>query len=202
MQLAQSNFLRQIEEAKELTALYVYLKGQFGDVIKSEEILRYQVVYAVSAFDKLIHDIIRSGMLQSFAGLRPQTEKFKAESITLEVHHQLANASIPPMEYIFEQEILRKLSKNSYQDPDKVAEGLALIWTEKHKWNAIASHLHQPAEQLRTKLRLIATRRNSIVHEADMNPMTHLRNHIDDAESLDVVLFLESLGTAICDLVR
>jgi len=46
-----------------------------------DDLLRSQVVYAVSAFDKLIHDLVRIGMVQIFSGARPATAKYLSESI-------------------------------------------------------------------------------------------------------------------------
>jgi hypothetical protein len=50
-------------------------------------------------------------------------------------------------------------------------------------------------------LKLISTRRNAIVHEADMDPLTNARTPITRAEANDITDFLEKCGTSIVNLV-
>jgi hypothetical protein len=53
----------------------------------------------------------------------------------------------------------------------------------------------------RRKQKLIVTRRNAIVHEADLDPVTNLKQAITRTEATDVCNFLLALGNRICDLV-
>lgn len=50
-------------------------------------------------------------------------------------------------------------------------------------------------------LKLIATRRNAIVHEADLDPVTHIKQSIDSQIVSDNTHFLEACGDAIDSLV-
>jgi hypothetical protein len=117
------------------------------------------------------------------------------------VHSNLLGASVPPKEVIFESEVARKLSFLSFQDPKKLADGLALIWPEQQKWNKIAALLGMSSDDARTKMSLIATRRNAIVHESDIDPLTNLTRPITRAECEDITLFIEKCGIAIVQLV-
>jgi hypothetical protein len=159
-------FDRSIDEARHLTSLYDYLSRQITVPYPFEDLLRAQVVYAVGAFDKLMHDIIRIGMLESFLGTRVPTPKYLAETISLEFHGTLLSASIPPKELLFEREIAKKLGWQAFQRPDIVADGLSLVWGENKKWEKIAAAMGSDQQTVTTKLRLIATRRNAIVHES------------------------------------
>lgn len=49
--------------------------------------------------------------------------------------------------------------------------------------------------------KLIATRRNAIVHEADLDPVNNQKQAITRAEATDIANFLLALGNRICDLV-
>ncbi len=51
------------------------------------------------------------------------------------------------------------------------------------------------------KQKLIVTRRNAIVHEADLDPVTNQKQSITRAEAMDISNFLLALGNRICDLV-
>lgn len=198
---AQTVFLANMRDATALTEIYDYLKRTVVAPMSFDDLLRSKIVYSVSAFDKLMHDLIRGGMVQIYTGKRAPTPKYLAEPITLSVAQQLATTSTPPPEVIFEQAIQAKLKTLSFQDPDKLADGLSYIWKESQKWQRIAAGIGMPEKTARTTLRLIAVRRNAIVHEADMDPFTGSKLPITKAESDDVVSFLLNVANEICRLL-
>jgi hypothetical protein len=198
---AVSTFKTSIAEARGLSTLYAYLSTAVKVPYSFDDLLRAQVIYAVGAFDKLIHDLIRKGMVAIFSGNRAPTDRYRAEPITIDFHTILLNATFPPKEYLFEQETVSKLARMSFQDPDKVADGLSLIWDEKHKWTKIAVAMSWNAKDAKTKLKLIAGRRNAIVHESDIDPITNAKTPITEAESKDVTDFLLLCGQTIAKLV-
>lgn len=201
MHSALAGFKLSIQNAKDLSGLYEYLKSTHAVPFPFDDLLRSQIVYAVSAFDKLMHDIIRVGMVQTFTGSRPATDKYHAETITIRFHRDLVGATIPPQEFLFDAEVARKLSYLSFQDPQKVSDGLSLIWSEPHKWQKIAASLSMPAEEAKTKLKIIAMRRNAIVHESDWDPVTGEKKAISPSECADITDFVERCGTSITSLV-
>lgn len=198
---AKALFVESISQAKDLSGLFGFLKGNVIAQFPFDDLLRHQVVYSVSAFDKLMHDVIRIGLVQIFTGIRTPTDRYNCETISIQVHASLVSATIPPKEHLFEQEIVRKLGYLSFQDPTKVSEGLALIWNEKHKWQKIAQSMGEDPKSAKTRLKLISDRRNAIVHESDMHPLTNARTTITQAECDDLTNFVERCGIAICDLV-
>lgn len=198
---AKQVFQRNIQRANELGALYDHLSSLVPIPEQFDDLLRSQIVYAVSAFDKLMHDLIRIGMVQIFQGARPPTGKYQNEGVPLQHLPQLAAGSIPPPEVRFEEIIREKLSTLSFQDPKKIADGLSFIWNESQKWQQIALGLGATDEVARRDLRLIATRRNAIVHEADLDPVTNAKQAITRAEAAQTSDFLLVVGNRICDLV-
>ncbi len=108
---------------------------------------------------------------------------------------------MPPREFIFQQEIVRRHSHLSFQDPDKVAEALSLIWTMKHKWAVIGQAMGSTGEAVTTQMRLYVTRRNAIVHEADMHPLTNAKTPIDEQTVSDASDFVLRCGRSIAGLV-
>lgn len=194
-------FRANIEEAKNLVALYEYLEHSVKSPLSFDDLLRFQIVYAVSAFDKLIHDVIRMGIMEIFTCRRSPTPKYLAETISTLTYNDLISATLPPKEYIFEQAIAKKLKIVSYQEPEKVAEGLSYIWEEKQKWQKIAAKMMIDDTTAKTTLKLIASRRNSIVHEADIDPSTNLKYSISKSECQSITSFLYQCGEAIVDLV-
>lgn len=201
MRNALALFNQNIMSARHAGGLYDYLTMSVTVPASFEDLLRSQVVYAVSAFDKLIHDLVRIGMLEIFTGVRPPTPKYLSEPISIQIHSDLISASIPPKEHIFEQAIFRKLKIVSYQDPVKVADGLSYIWDEGQKWQKISEKMAQSDSVIRTTLKLIADRRNTIVHEADIDPLTNEKLSITKAECEELTDFLHRCGNEIAKLV-
>jgi len=127
-----------------------------------------------------------------FIGRRQATPKYLAERITMEVLNAMSTATIPPKEFYFEQHVVSRLKIVAYQDPDKVADGLSFIWNEPSKWYRIAGAIGAEEHFVRTTLRLIVNRRNSIVHEADMDLATGRKQPITKSE-------IESIRGVNCD---
>lgn len=201
MYSALTLFKANMEEAKNLTLLYEYLENSIKSPLSFDDLLRAQIVYSVSAFDKLIHDVIRIGMMEIFTNKRKSTPKYLAESISTSIYNELISATVPPKEYIFEQAIVKKLKTISYQDPEKVAEGLSYIWDEKQKWQKIAIKMATDDKTAKTTLKLIVDRRNTIVHEADIEPSTNQKYSISKTECLSITEFLGRCGEEIVNLV-
>lgn len=198
---AQLTFQKNITQANELGRLYANLTELVHLPEQFEDLLRSQIVYAVSAFDKLIHDLVRIGMVEIFEGKRLQTPKYGTEAIALQHFPDLAIGAVPPPAVKFESLVRDKLSILSFQDPSKVSDGLSFIWNENQKWQKIAQHLGMNDTDAKRHLRLIITRRNAIVHEADSDPVTNLKQPISDIEASEAANYLLRLGNAICTLV-
>lgn len=196
-----SIFEASIAEARNLNALYNHLQT-LGIPFPAEDLLRAQIAYSVGAFDKLMHDLIRIGMTEIFVGTRPATPKYQAETFDMQTHDQIKSATVPPPVFVFGQAVAKKHSRLSFQDPEKVSEGLSLIWDEKHKWDKIGTALGKSGKDTQTELRLIVQRRNSIVHESDMHPLTNAKSPIAPNEASNVCGFLENCGRAITNLVK
>jgi RiboL-PSP-HEPN len=208
MYKAFEQFKNNIKSIRELEALHYHLVTELRLPNDLSDILRSQLVYAVSAFDKLIHELVRIGMIQSFLGLRTKTLKFNSFSISLETYNKiqqvskLAEITEQNPEYFFEQEIISKHKHLSFQDPEKIADALSLIWEEKQKWQKIAISLNASDDYIKKRLKSIISRRNQIVHEADIDIQTNLRNSIDENDAKEVVSFIFTLSETIFDLVK
>lgn len=198
---AKAVFHKNIQQVNELGALYDHLSNVVNIPEQFDDLLRSQIVNAVSAFDKLMHDLIRIGMVRIFENNRPPTGKYMGETIAIQHLPGLTISAIPPPAVRFEQIVREKLSTLSFQDPTKIADGLSYIWDEKQKWQQIALGLGMSDSDAKTKLKLIVTRRNAIVHEADLDPVSNQKQSVTRAETTDVADFLLALGNRICNLV-
>lgn len=205
MQRAFSQFKDSLKYVRELDALYVYLKDTQQLPNDLTDLLRAEWVYTISAMDKLIHELIRIGMIEAFQGTRIKTKKFLAFGISVDTYTNISASiltNVPPPEYWFEQEVIQKHKHLSFQDPDKISDGLSLIWDENQKWSKLAQSLGAVENDLKTKLKTIIARRNQIVHEADLDLLTGKRNAIEKVDIDAVVTFIETLSEAIFNAVR
>ena len=64
MQPAHDQFQINVGRARDLLALYTTLSATTTGVLDLTDILRAALVVAVSAFDHLVHEIARIGMLE------------------------------------------------------------------------------------------------------------------------------------------
>lgn len=202
MQPALDQFEDRFTEISELDALYTHLKTTLALPNDLSNILRAEWVQAISALDKLIHEIVRLGMIQSFLGTRVKTAKFQSFPISTATLNSIVSATIPPPQFFFEQEIVQKNKFLSFQDPDKISDALSYVWDEQHKWNIISASLGIPERDVKIKLKNIVARRNQIVHEADVDIVTGHKIRITKSDVDDVVSFIHQLGRDIFSLAQ
>jgi hypothetical protein len=190
-----------IADSKRLRALYHHcvtnlgLPGDYGDL------LRMSLVYCMSALDKLLHELVIHNMVEIFANRRAATCKYKSETISLEHHLVLVSAALPPPEIVFEQIVRSKIAHLSFMDPPKLVDALALIWSEEHKWQAIASEMGSNRESVVTELKNLYRRRNSIVHDIDWDPASGAKMPILPADAERAETFIKTLGEAVYRLI-
>ncbi len=178
--------------------LFRYIKDQKVP-IDASDLLRWEWVLAISALDKYIHDIVRTGMVEQFLGLRPKTNKFNVFRIDMTKYTDLRTSLSPEIE--FEKEIKRQHGYLAFQHPDKLVDALSFIWSEEHKWDAISRNMASPisASDLKTKLNNIVIRRDQIVHEGDCfaASIPLQQQPISEADTDDVISFITELVQAI-----
>lgn len=201
---AKIDFDNSHERVHKIHELYNHLNNELhfqSDFIV--DLLRSEIVYIVSALDKFIHDIVKIGILESYNGLRINTPAYNSFSISMLHINTLANpTSQLTANQILENIVIENHKHLSFQDPDKIAQALSLIWLENHKWQKIADYVNMDQNNLKIELRNIVIRRNQIVHEADMNLFT---NSIQEIQNIDVqnsITFIVRIVDAIYNLVK
>ena len=201
MNTAYDAFCAIIQDTRNSDVVYDYLANIVKPPYDYSDLLRWQWAQSVSALDKLIHDLIRIGMVQTYQGLRTSTAKYRSFAIDMDCLAQMQQVPLLAVT-IFEAQIVHKLSFQSYQEPNKISDGLSLIWDETNKWGKISASMGLDENYLRTKLKNISIRRNQIVHEGDYSNALLQRQAITHADTSDVVNFVFLLGTTIYNLVK
>jgi len=166
------------------------------------DLLRSEIVYIISAFDKFIHDVVRIGMLETFNLQRTSTASYNNFPISLLQMQSIISPALSINPYnIFENIIIDSHKHLSFQDPDKITQILSLIWNETHKWQKISAILFIDERVLKIELRNIVIRRNQIVHEGDIDMFTSQIQDIRENDVYNSVEFIKKLTDAIYALI-
>ncbi|WP_027294638.1 HEPN domain-containing protein [Robinsoniella sp. KNHs210] len=196
MLFAYEKFEKLVEDTKNVHTLYEYIENVMKAPFDYSDLLRWQWIQCVSAFDKLIHDLVRIGMIEVFQGQRIATAKFNAFSLDYLSYNEMLNNPIQRVQ-IFEQKIILKHSYLAFQDPSKVADALSYIWNENDKWLKIANKVGIDKNACLIKLKNIVSRRNQIVHEGDYADTLSQRQEIYSSDVVDIRNFILKVGEGI-----
>lgn len=199
MQSAIDQFRANIGRVRNLGAIYKVLKAQTTEAIDLSDILRVELVMAVSALDHYVHELVRLGMLEVYRGNRAETPAFLRFSVSLESVRQ---GIITPMsDSWLEDEIRTRHSWQSFQQADKIADAIRLI-SEVKLWEEVANRLGKVPQDVKRQLNLVVDRRNKIAHEADMDPtVPNSRWPIDEALVDDAINFIEQIAETIYNVL-
>lgn len=140
MFFSYERFVDLIKETENIMVLYKYFQKQMKIPMDISDLLRWQWMQYISAFDKFIHDLVRIGMLEAFQGKRILTPKFKSFQMDYQTYQELKENELEA-DLIFEQKIIIKHGYLSFQDPEKIADALSFIWNEKDKWEKISKEM-------------------------------------------------------------
>lgn len=214
MNNAKNIFAAGITQTRQMTALYDHFINDLH--IPHEQvadILRFQIVYAVSGFDRLLHELIRKGVIEILFNRRVKTNKFLSHAFKAETLLKAIEYSDPSYipaspqettEYVVNKDMSEKLSFLSFQAPDKVKDGLSIIWNESQKMAIIADDIgiagatiNDRQKTLEQELSLIVQRRNQIAHEGDIDAVTNLKRDITKQQAEDAVNFISNVGLSI-----
>ena len=173
MQAAIEQFRLNIVRVKDIGSIANVLDAQTSAALDISDILRSELVMAVSVFDLFVHELVRLGMLDAYRHNRERTPTFLRFNVSLEgAMSGIANSSndgSPWDEAWIQREIRERNGYLSFQNPDNIASAIRLI-SEAQLWNEVATDIGMAAQDIRETLRAIITRRNQIAHEADMDP--------------------------------
>jgi hypothetical protein len=188
MQIALDHFRGSLRRVRDFDGLYANLTAQTGGALDLSDMLRGEIVFAVSAFDHYVHEATRLGMLEALQGRRVQTDAFLRFQAPL--HHVVRGLQNPASSGWLEDAVREAHGWRSFQLPDKVAEAIRLV-SDVALWDELARQRGVSTKRLKTDISAIVDRRNRIVHEADLDPsFPGTRwpiNHADTRSAVDLV---------------
>ncbi|MBP0944026.1 HEPN domain-containing protein [Pseudomonas alliivorans] len=185
MQKALEAARESLVRVEHLGGLYSALQSLTTSAIDSSDLLRAQVVLAVSALDFYIHELTVAGMIEVIKGHRPSTSAF--EKYRVSVGAMLGGIQSTTFDW-FEADVRERHSFLSFQQPDKIADAVRLF-SDIKLWEVVGSYIAD--KDVKERLRLIVDRRNKIAHEADMSPSyPGQRWPITQSDVADIRLFI------------
>lgn len=201
MQNIFDSFITSLNETRELIAIYDYLEANHFDAIDYSDLLRWQWVLALSALDKLVHEIILFHITAIFINSKPQPDCLKNMKVLLNQCTDLINADEIERENIIRRIIIHNTSYEAFQAPDKIMHALAHIWEEKRKMYQISLRMNESENYIKEKLNNIVARRNQIAHQNDMLANNFEKQPINKQDTLNTINFVKQFGTAIYDCI-
>lgn len=205
MQQATDTFKLNIESVKQLDIIYQYLDQNNITTLDLSEILRAEIVLAVSALDNFISDVLHIGLVQTFEGNRniptDFAKPFNEFQVDMQTLTQIINAPSPNDKSLILGNYIRKInSKNPYQDPKQIESALLLLGI-KQLWTKLGTELTVKPEDLKRELANIVWQRHKIAHEADIDHLTLSKRPRDRASTFQAIEFIEKLCGAIHKVV-
>jgi len=197
MNRAIDQFNINIETVKHLGVIYSAFENHLTPAVDLSDILRSEIVLAVSALDCFVHDLVRIGMSKIFEESGGGPQAFLNFSISVQsVKRIIDAATTDEQKYYFEKEIRRL--HGTFQSSDNISQALSLIGI-KRIWNKVGDSLFVSSDDVRNHLDLIVDRRNKIAHESDIDPSLNIgvRYPIDSVMVDDSIDFIEKIANSL-----
>jgi hypothetical protein len=176
-----------------------------GDVSQAaySDLYRAAWVQAVAALDHWLHQEVVSRaivLINDRTGERPK--RLASYQLSFKTAEDMQKRSI---DEVMIEHMTERLGRDSYQKPDRIAEGLGYLTDKKQGviWSEVAQILGAPhsADTVKARQTEIADRRNKIAHEADIDPLMKDRRPISADETGTVVDWIADLAKALAKVM-
>jgi len=185
--------------ARQLGVIFEAFYEKMTEAIPLDELLRAEIVLAVSALDCYVHDVVRIGMTRALALSSGEPNAYLNFGVSMQFVKRLLRASSPhDRAILLDQEVRRLHGFRSFQNAESISQGLSLLGI-RSIWDSVGLALGMPSRDVKTRLDLIVDRRNKIAHEGDIDPSLGIGSKypIDLPTVRQAVSFLESLVKSI-----
>ena len=145
MQAAIDQFRANLSYVRNLSLVHSVALGA-SPGLDTSDVLRAQIVLAVSALDHYIHQLTRLGVLEVFNGNRARTAAFDRTRVTLDgVLLALKN---PGADEWLDDEIRKAHGRLSFQAPDNIADAVRLF-SDVPIWDRVSHEIGIDPETLK-----------------------------------------------------
>jgi len=199
MNRAIQQFETNIESANQLGLIFQAFSEKVTEAICLDELLRAEIVLAVSALDCYIHDLVRIVMTQAFNSSSSKSNAYLNFGVSIDCMEKILRSSdVADRLPLFDQEIRRLHGFKTFQTDTNISQALSIIGISA-VWDKVGGILGESAKDVRTKLNIIIDRRNRIAHEGDIDPALGIgaKYPIDFTTVKQTVDFIESIVHSI-----
>lgn len=160
-----SDFVGDIARARDLVGLGQAIGNLTNGRVDAADLYRASLVQGVAAWDRYIHGVILDRAVEIMLGRMPCGTQSKIGLPLAAVADLISAPDLVTRELTARSYFAERLSRETYQRPDDVATGLAMVGI-RAIWRAAFPN----AEQAKIALGVIVDRRNRIVHQCDCDP--------------------------------
>ena len=160
------------------------------------ESFRASIVLGVSALDSYVHNLCVEGIVESYANARPRNSYFGDVKIGLIAAEMGVRSGASNW---LEGEVRSLFSRDTFQRPDDISKALRFVDDKPKRWTRISARLGSTPQNTRAQLDSIVSRRNMIVHEADIDPVWGGSRSLTADDTEDAIKFISKLAEAIDD---
>jgi hypothetical protein len=164
--------------------------------IEGSDLYRSALVHSVAALDSYVHGIVLDRAVDILMARIPGGSGGKVGLHFGAISQIFAAAASSPadMEIAARTYISERLGLETYQRPDDIGSGLAMVGLNKI-WS---SAFPKDAGTMKTALGVVVSRRNRIVHECDLDPLNPGSvTPLTDADALNAIETVENVVGAI-----
>ena len=194
-----TQFQENIDQVKILGGIFSSIDNNTTPRLDSSDILRAEIVMAISALDAFIHGLVEEKMLLIYQGKRPQTKGYKNFQIPLS---KITNVLSDSSDTTWLRDLIQIHTRYiSYQTASKISSALILI-SDKPIWPEVANNLNMSESSIIKELNQIVQRRNQIVHQTDSIPeCPNTRWPIDKQSVNDAICHIENICNSISRII-
>lgn len=162
-------FALEIVRARDLVGLGQSLQGLTQGRVDGSDMYRAALVHGVAALDSYMHGVILDRAVDILMGRVTSIGAKSKIGLQFSAVQQILSASNPlQQELSARSHVAQRLSLETFQKPDDVANGLAMVGLPKIWTTAFPND----PNGAKTTLGVIVQRRNRIVHQCDADPLT------------------------------
>jgi hypothetical protein len=200
------NLRRNLDYALSLATAGLHLQQLKVEAFEVSDVFRAAWVQGVAALDHWVHQEIHVRMLK-LADLAPgaRTKQFQSFQLPIALVDQVVDRQLTIRQAV-DQHFRQAFGGKTFQNPDKIREGLANVADVGQLWQRVASVLTEraaegvtfSADQVQARLREVVYRRNKIAHEYDEDPENApAKRAIDAAVTTQAIESIRQVSEAI-----
>lgn len=185
----------EIVRSRDLVGLGQSLGAMTHGRVDSSDLYRAALVHSVAALDAYVHGVVLDRAVDILLGRLAHQGGSTKVGLSFAAIGQIINAPSPAdMEIAARTHIAQRMSLETFQRPDDVANAFAMVGVGK-LW---ATAFPSDPFGAKTALGLVVQRRNRIVHQCDADPLTPGSvTALSDVDALQSVTTVEATVVTI-----